>query len=69
MPVILEPRDYARWMEPGDPTRLPVDLLRPFPAERMRSWAVNERVGNTRNDDAELLKECEPEESAQGLLF
>jgi hypothetical protein len=30
---------------------------------------VNERVGNTRNDDAELLKECEPEDSAQGLLF
>jgi len=69
MPVILEPRDYARWMEPGDPTRLPVDLLRPFPAERMCSWAVNERVGNTRNDDAELLKECKPEDSAQGLLF
>ena len=69
MPVILEPRDYARWMEPGDPTRLPVDLLRPFPADRMRSWAVNERVGNTRNDDAELLKECKPEDSAQGLLF
>jgi putative SOS response-associated peptidase YedK len=69
MPVILEPRDYARWIEPGDPTRLPVDLLRPFPADRMRSWAVNERVGNTRNDDAELLKECKPEDSAQGLLF
>ena len=55
MPVIVEPRDYARWMEPGDPARPPVDLLRPYPAEKMRSWAVDKRVGNVRNDDPELL--------------
>ncbi|MGA8671223.1 MAG: SOS response-associated peptidase, partial [Terracidiphilus sp.] len=29
MPVILEPRNYDRWLEPGDPTRPPTDLLRP----------------------------------------
>jgi putative SOS response-associated peptidase YedK len=69
MPVILEPQDYARWMEPGDPTHLPVDLLRPLPSEKMRSWPVNERVGNVRNDDPELLKECEPLSAAQGSLF
>jgi putative SOS response-associated peptidase YedK len=69
MPVILEPRDYVRWMEPGDPARLPIDLLRPFPAEKMRSWPVNERVGNVRNDDAELLSECETKGSEQGTLF
>ena len=57
MPVILEPRDYTRWMEVGDPARPPIDLLRPYPAEKMRSWAVDERVGNVRNDDAELLTE------------
>jgi putative SOS response-associated peptidase YedK len=69
MPVILEPRDYVRWMEPGDLARLPIDLLRPFPAEKMRSWPVNERVGNVRNDDAELLSECETKGSEQGTLF
>jgi putative SOS response-associated peptidase YedK len=69
MPVILEPRDYVRWMEPGDPARLPIDLLRPFPAEKMRSWPGNERVGNVRNDDAELLSECETKGSEQGTLF
>lgn len=41
MPVILEPHDYTRWMDPGDPTRPPTDLLRPYPAEKMRSWAVS----------------------------
>lgn len=69
MPVILEPRDYERWMEPGDPVRPPVDLLRPFPAEKMRSWPVNERVGNIKNDEADLLKPCEPEDPAQGSLW
>jgi putative SOS response-associated peptidase YedK len=69
MPVILEPRDYMRWMEPGDSNRLPVDLLRPYAAEKMRSWPVHERVGNVRNDDADLLKECDAEEEPQKLLF
>lgn len=69
MPVILERSDYSRWMEAGEPERPPVDLLRPYPAEKMRSWPVNERVGNVRNDDPELLRECKPEEARQGLLF
>ncbi len=55
MPVILEPRDYARWLDAGDPARPPVDLLRPYPAEKMRAWPVSDRVGNVRNNDAELL--------------
>lgn len=61
MPVILERRDYQRWMEPCDPARPPVDLLRPYPAEKMRLWAVSDRVGNVRNDDPGLLNECQPE--------
>ena len=55
MPVILEPRNYNRWLEPAKAVRLPVDLLRPFPAEQMISWLVSERVGNVRNNDPELL--------------
>ena len=57
MPVIVEPRDYARWLEPGDPARPPVDLLRPYPAEKMLAWPVGQRVGNVRNNDPELLEE------------
>jgi len=33
-----------------------VDLLRPYPAERMTAWPVSARVGNVRNNDPELLK-------------
>jgi len=61
MPVILDRGNYERWMEPGDPDRPPVDLLRPYPAEKMRAWTVSDRVGNVRNDDPDLLKEWQPE--------
>jgi putative SOS response-associated peptidase YedK len=57
MPVILERRDYDRWLAIGDPARPPVDLLRPYPAEKMLVWPVSERVGNVRNDDPQLLEQ------------
>jgi putative SOS response-associated peptidase YedK len=60
MPVILERRDYDRWLEPCDPARPPIDLLRPYPAEKMQAWPVSERVGNVKNDDPDLLAKEEP---------
>jgi putative SOS response-associated peptidase YedK len=51
MPVILEPKDYDRWLQHGDPARPPIDLLRAFPAGQMTAWKVDSRVGNVRNDD------------------
>jgi putative SOS response-associated peptidase YedK len=56
MPVILEPRDYNRWLDSANPQTPPVDLLRPFPAEKMLAWPVTDRVGNVRNNDPELLE-------------
>lgn len=56
MPVILEPSDYDRWLDAGDPARPPVDLLRPYPAEKMLAWPVSDRVGNVRNNDPALLE-------------
>ena len=55
MPVIIAPNDYERWMEPGEPSHLPVDLLRPYLAEEMAAWPVNARVGNIRNNDPALV--------------
>jgi len=56
MPVILKPSDYGRWLDPGDPQRLPVDLLRPYPAEEMKAWKVGKSVGNVRNNDPSLVE-------------
>jgi len=55
MPVILAPKDYQRWLEPGEPTHLPVDLLRPYPAKEMKAWKVGSAVGNVRNNAPELI--------------
>jgi putative SOS response-associated peptidase YedK len=57
MPVILAPRDYERWLAPGDPAQLPIDLLRSRPAEEMTTWKVGTEVGNVRNNDESL---CNP---------
>ena len=54
MPVILSPQDYSRWLDPGEPSQLPIDLLRPYPAEEMRAWKVSAAVGNVRNNCPEL---------------
>lgn len=35
---------------------LPIDLLRPYPEEDMKSWRVSDKVGNTRNNWAELIE-------------
>lgn len=55
MPVILSPADYDRWLMPADPSHLPVDLLRPFPEDKMKTWKVSTAVGNVRNDQPELI--------------
>jgi putative SOS response-associated peptidase YedK len=62
MPVIVEPQDYDRWLEPGDPARPPVDLFRTYPDDKMVAWPVSDRVGNVRNNDAELLEPRKPAE-------
>jgi len=69
MPVILSPSDYDRWLNPGDLDRPPIDLLRPFPAERMEAWRVSTAVGNAKNDSPNLrlpLSE-EPRDLFSGL--
>ena len=45
-PLILEPRDYERWLAPADPSHLPVDLVKPLPSEEMKAWRVAKLQGN-----------------------
>jgi putative SOS response-associated peptidase YedK len=56
MPVILHRQDYERWLASADPAQLPVDLLKPFPAEEMKAWPVSQDVGNVRNNRPELVE-------------
>jgi putative SOS response-associated peptidase YedK len=62
MPVILKPADYTRWLT-RDPRSthgmghgdLPIDLLRPFDADKMQAAPANQGVGNVRNNGPEML--------------
>ena len=56
MPVILHRQDYDRWLQPGDPSHLPIDLLRPYPADEMKAWPVGKDVGNVMNNRPELVE-------------
>lgn len=57
MPVILAPESWPQWLGETavEPDALGA-LLRPYPAERMRAYAVSPRVGNVKNDDAGLVE-------------
>ena len=64
MPVIIRRQDYQRWLEPGDPDRPPIDLIRPFDSEQMKAWRVDQRLNNVRNNEPLL---CEPVEESTTL--
>ena len=68
MPVIIPQRDYDRWLR-AEPDRPPIDLLRPFDAEKMTAWKVDKAVGNAKNDRPELIEPASvaPEEVEQGV--
>jgi putative SOS response-associated peptidase YedK len=68
MPVIIERKDYARWLGGGDAAQPPLDLLRPFPAEQMTAWKVDKSVGNVRNDAAHLLEIAADEPPDEPML-
>jgi putative SOS response-associated peptidase YedK len=57
MPVILPKETWARWLgeEPASREEL-LDLLQPYPAERMRAYPISTRVNSVRNDEPALLE-------------
>ena len=56
MPVILDPADYGRWLDPDN--RDVSDLYEPFPTDAMHAWPVKSAVGNVRNQGPELIEEA-----------
>ncbi|MBI5244489.1 MAG: SOS response-associated peptidase [Elusimicrobia bacterium] len=64
MPAILRPEDEESWLDPSarDPQLL-LPLLKPYPAERMRSAQASARVNSPANDGPDCLRPdaAEPE--------
>jgi putative SOS response-associated peptidase YedK len=53
MPVILDPDSYDLWLDPGmTHVDAASDLLKPYDARRMRSYAVSTRINSAVNDGA-----------------
>jgi putative SOS response-associated peptidase YedK len=56
MPVILHPKDYAKWLDPSPQTPDQLKpLLKPFPAELMNAYSVSTLVNTPANDTPELV--------------
>ena len=59
MPVLLPEEHHAEWLgevENGDLK----ELLKPFPADRMKMWPISSRVNSPENNEAALLEPIEP---------
>ena len=46
--------DLDRWLSRDETQQPPVDLLRPYEAEKMTAHPVDPRVGNVRNNEPGL---------------
>ncbi|MFN8404240.1 MAG: SOS response-associated peptidase, partial [Anaerolineales bacterium] len=56
MPVILHPRDYARWLEPSAQTPDQVlPMIKSYPAEEMDAYPVSTLVNKASTDVPELV--------------
>ncbi len=57
MPVIVDPRDYDTWLDPGlrNPQHLG-GILGPYPASRMTGYPVSTAVNRPGNDAPEMVR-------------
>jgi len=57
MPVLLQARDVARWLDPTttDAAML-TKLLRPYPASEMESRPVSRRVSSPDSEGPDLIR-------------
>ena len=53
MPLIVQAKDYARWLDRENAEI--ADILAPYPAEGMIAYPVSRRVNSPTNDDAKRV--------------
>ena len=60
MPVILDERDEARWLDPNAPLDALCGLLEPCPPEHLEAFPVNRAMGNVAFQGPECLERVPP---------
>lgn len=56
MPVILDRKQYAAWLNNDTPLEDIIAMLKPLDAEKMEKYVVDKSVGNPANNHSGLLK-------------
>lgn len=70
MPVILPRQDWNFWLDlPPAQAETLLDLLKPLPAEMMRSWPVSRRVNSPANDGPACVEPVWDDQGGQLNLF
>jgi putative SOS response-associated peptidase YedK len=57
MPLILDLADYDRWLSSEVP---PIDLLRPFPAEKMMAYEIGQQINGRGYDAPDIVDPIPP---------
>lgn len=55
MPVILDEKDWEKWLDPATPPKELQALMRPAPADLLDAQPVSTRINRVANDDPGLL--------------
>lgn len=58
MPVIIQPADYAAWLDPEltDVTRIQT-MTKPYPERLIETYRISHKVNNPLHDSADLIEE------------
>ena len=65
MPAILSQEEERLWLEEGISTTELLKVIKPFADQRMNAYEVDPRVGNVRNNDADLIKPFKAKQPAK----
>ena len=57
--MILPEEHHAKWLGEVQNSDLK-ELLKPFPAERMKMWPIGSRVNSPENNDEAIIEPIEP---------
>lgn len=70
MPVILDPGDFASWLDPATAPEALQSLLKPYDGAPMSAYRVSRAVNKVANQDLTLIEPLQEDESpAQGSLL
>lgn len=56
MPVLIQPKDFARWLSPEVEGSRLMELIAPAPADAMEAWPVSKAVSRSASDGPELIE-------------